>query len=149
MTVRKCLPQRVTAFTQDAISLTAGEELRCGDRLNVFTDLRRQFCKWLTKLDSSGLKCTRPPFSFVGPQLSNNGTLKHKIVCLLQLTGGLKKKWRSMRRDTVEENCQGSSTTRPLSLWSRSRSKSWRNQLLRYSRMWEVYVAFLECSLLF
>lgn len=61
MTVRKCLLQRVTAFTQDIISLTAGEELRCGDRLNVFTALRRQFLNWLNQLDCSGLKCTCPP----------------------------------------------------------------------------------------
>lgn len=47
----------MTAFTQDAISLTSGEELKCGDRLNVFSMLRREFAKWNNHLDSSGEKC--------------------------------------------------------------------------------------------
>ncbi|XP_037622357.1 interferon-induced GTP-binding protein Mx-like isoform X1 [Sebastes umbrosus] len=45
---------KVTAFTQDAISLTAGEELKCGDKLNVFSTLRREFGKWNAHLDYSG-----------------------------------------------------------------------------------------------
>ncbi|XP_037622366.1 interferon-induced GTP-binding protein Mx-like isoform X2 [Sebastes umbrosus] len=48
------LIDKVTAFTQDAISLTAGEELKCGDKLNVFSTLRREFGKWNAHLDYSG-----------------------------------------------------------------------------------------------
>ncbi|XP_071393378.1 interferon-induced GTP-binding protein Mx [Centroberyx affinis] len=48
------LIDKVTAFTQDAIYLTAGEELKCGDRLNVFSILRREFGKWKAQLDHSG-----------------------------------------------------------------------------------------------
>ncbi|KAM8756298.1 uncharacterized protein AB9X84_009540 [Acanthopagrus schlegelii] len=47
---------KVTAFTQDAISLTTGEELKCGDRLNIFSTLRREFRKWIVHLDHSGEK---------------------------------------------------------------------------------------------
>nr|AGL76513.1 interferon inducible protein Mx [Epinephelus akaara] len=50
------LIDKVTAFTQDAISLTTGEELKCGDKLNVFSALRREFAKWNTHLDYSGEK---------------------------------------------------------------------------------------------
>ena len=49
--------QKVTAFTQDAISLTTGEELKCGDRLNIFSTLRREFQKWIALLDRSGESC--------------------------------------------------------------------------------------------
>ncbi|XP_061583827.1 interferon-induced GTP-binding protein Mx-like [Cololabis saira] len=45
---------KVTEFTQDAISLTTGEELKCGERLNVFSVLRREFGKWNAHLDHSG-----------------------------------------------------------------------------------------------
>ncbi|XP_039654490.1 interferon-induced GTP-binding protein Mx-like isoform X2 [Perca fluviatilis] len=38
---------KVTAFTQDAISLTTGEELKCGDQV------RREFGKWNAHLDHS------------------------------------------------------------------------------------------------
>ncbi|XP_070848776.1 interferon-induced GTP-binding protein Mx [Chaetodon trifascialis] len=48
------LIDKVTAFTQDAISLTTGEELKCGDRLNIFSTLRREFGKWIAHLDRSG-----------------------------------------------------------------------------------------------
>nr|ACF75867.1 Mx2 protein [Oplegnathus fasciatus] len=48
------LIDKVTAFTQDAISLTTGEELKCGDRLNIFSTLRREFGKWNAHLDRSG-----------------------------------------------------------------------------------------------
>ncbi|KAM4582189.1 interferon-induced GTP-binding protein Mx-like [Fundulus diaphanus] len=48
------LIDKVTAFTQDAISLTTGEELKCGERLNVFSALRREFGKWKTHLEHSG-----------------------------------------------------------------------------------------------
>ncbi|XP_075952230.1 interferon-induced GTP-binding protein Mx-like [Anarhichas minor] len=48
------LIDKVTAFTQDAINLTTGEELNCGDKLNVFSTLRRGFWKWNAHLDRSG-----------------------------------------------------------------------------------------------
>ncbi|XP_036955983.1 interferon-induced GTP-binding protein Mx isoform X4 [Acanthopagrus latus] len=50
------LIDKVTAFTEDAISLTTGEELKCGDRLNIFSTLRREFRKWIVHLDHSGEK---------------------------------------------------------------------------------------------
>uniref|UniRef100_A0A3Q3VJA8 Interferon-induced GTP-binding protein Mx n=1 Tax=Mola mola TaxID=94237 RepID=A0A3Q3VJA8_MOLML len=50
------LMDKVTAFTQDAISLTAGEELMCGDSINIFSTLRREFGKWIVHLDRSGEK---------------------------------------------------------------------------------------------
>nr|XP_046240534.1 interferon-induced GTP-binding protein Mx-like [Scatophagus argus] len=48
------LTEKVTAFTQDAISLTTGEELKCVDRINIFTTLRREFEKWIVHLEHSG-----------------------------------------------------------------------------------------------
>ncbi|XP_041837170.1 interferon-induced GTP-binding protein Mx [Melanotaenia boesemani] len=48
------LIDKVTEFTQDAISLTTGEELKCGENLNVFSTLRREFGKWKAHLDYSG-----------------------------------------------------------------------------------------------
>ncbi|XP_029357349.1 interferon-induced GTP-binding protein Mx-like [Echeneis naucrates] len=48
------LIDKVTAFTQDAISLTVGEELKCGEKLNIFSTLRREFGKWIQHLDCSG-----------------------------------------------------------------------------------------------
>lgn len=71
------------------------------------------------------------------------GSENTTFVCVLQSTAGLKRKWRSTRKDTVEENFRASSTTRPLSRWSRSRSSSWRNQQSRDSRMSEVFVESL------
>uniref|UniRef100_A0A8C9YJT6 Interferon-induced GTP-binding protein Mx n=1 Tax=Sander lucioperca TaxID=283035 RepID=A0A8C9YJT6_SANLU len=53
------LIDKVTAFTQDAISVTTGEELKCGDRLNVFSTLRREFGKWNAHLDRSGEKFSK------------------------------------------------------------------------------------------
>ncbi|KAL7407885.1 hypothetical protein ABVT39_015150 [Epinephelus coioides] len=50
------LSDKVTAFTQDAISLTTGEEPKCGDKLNVFSTLRREFEKWNAHLDYAGEK---------------------------------------------------------------------------------------------
>ncbi|XP_047438806.1 interferon-induced GTP-binding protein Mx-like [Mugil cephalus] len=50
------LIDKVTAFTQDAISLTIGEELKCGDMLNVFSLLRREFGQWRAILEISGQK---------------------------------------------------------------------------------------------
>lgn len=52
-----CVLQKVTAFTQDAISLTTGEELKCGERLNVFSVLRKEFGKWKAHLEHSGENC--------------------------------------------------------------------------------------------
>ncbi|XP_040015312.1 interferon-induced GTP-binding protein Mx isoform X2 [Xiphias gladius] len=48
------LIDKVTAFTQDAISLATGEELKCGEKLNVFSTLRREFGKWNSHLQHSG-----------------------------------------------------------------------------------------------
>uniref|UniRef100_A0A672ZBC3 Interferon-induced GTP-binding protein Mx n=1 Tax=Sphaeramia orbicularis TaxID=375764 RepID=A0A672ZBC3_9TELE len=48
------LIDKVTAFNQDALNLTVGEELRCGEKLNVFSALRREFAKWRDLLDRSG-----------------------------------------------------------------------------------------------
>ncbi|KAM4612489.1 interferon-induced GTP-binding protein Mx3-like isoform 1-T2 [Polymixia lowei] len=48
------LIDKVTAFCQDAISLTTGEELKCRDRLNVFSMLRKEFGRWKQQLDRSG-----------------------------------------------------------------------------------------------
>ncbi|XP_041638721.1 interferon-induced GTP-binding protein Mx-like [Cheilinus undulatus] len=50
------LIDKVTAFTQDALSLTTGEELKCGEQLNVFSTLRREFGKWNAHLEKSGEK---------------------------------------------------------------------------------------------
>ncbi|XP_051269585.1 interferon-induced GTP-binding protein Mx isoform X6 [Dicentrarchus labrax] len=47
------LIDKVTAFTQDVISLTKGEELKCGDS-NIFSTLRKEFGKWNAHLDHSG-----------------------------------------------------------------------------------------------
>lgn len=48
------LIDKVTAFTQDALSLTSGDELKCGDKMNVFSALRKDFAKWKNILDKSG-----------------------------------------------------------------------------------------------
>ncbi|XP_071393376.1 interferon-induced GTP-binding protein Mx3-like [Centroberyx affinis] len=48
------LIDKVTAFTLDAISLTTGDEVKCGDRLNIFSVLREEFGKWKNLLDHSG-----------------------------------------------------------------------------------------------
>ncbi|KAK1902115.1 Interferon-induced GTP-binding protein Mx [Dissostichus eleginoides] len=50
------LLDKVTAFTHDAINLTTGEELKCGDRFNVFSMLRNEFGKWNNHLLHSGEK---------------------------------------------------------------------------------------------
>ncbi|XP_024915595.1 interferon-induced GTP-binding protein Mx isoform X2 [Cynoglossus semilaevis] len=47
---------KVTAFTQDAISLTKGEELKCGEKLNVFSSLRREFRGLSGHLEQIGYK---------------------------------------------------------------------------------------------
>ncbi|XP_053471503.1 interferon-induced GTP-binding protein MxA [Ictalurus furcatus] len=48
------LIDKVTAFTQDAINLTTGEELKNIQHLNIFSSLRRQFALWKMHLDDSG-----------------------------------------------------------------------------------------------
>ncbi|XP_053172736.1 interferon-induced GTP-binding protein Mx-like [Scomber japonicus] len=50
------LIDKVSAFNQDALSLTTGEELKCGERINVFSTLRREFGKWNNHLEHSGAK---------------------------------------------------------------------------------------------
>ncbi|KAJ8352506.1 hypothetical protein SKAU_G00239820 [Synaphobranchus kaupii] len=48
------LINKVSAFNQDIISLTIGEELRNGYKLNLFSDLRAEFGEWKAQLDCSG-----------------------------------------------------------------------------------------------
>uniref|UniRef100_A0A8C8I387 Uncharacterized protein n=1 Tax=Oncorhynchus tshawytscha TaxID=74940 RepID=A0A8C8I387_ONCTS len=48
------LIDKVTAFTQDAINLSTGEEMKSGVRLNVFSTLRKEFGKWKLHLERSG-----------------------------------------------------------------------------------------------
>ncbi|KAF5889618.1 interferon-induced GTP-binding protein Mx1 [Clarias magur] len=48
------LIDKVTAFTQDSINLTTGEELKNIQHLNIFSGLRRQFALWKAHLDKSG-----------------------------------------------------------------------------------------------
>ncbi|XP_030586310.1 interferon-induced GTP-binding protein Mx-like [Archocentrus centrarchus] len=50
----KFLSDRVSAFTQDAISLTKGEELRCGYKSNIFSTLRTKFEAWEKFIQNSG-----------------------------------------------------------------------------------------------
>ncbi|TWW61792.1 interferon-induced GTP-binding protein Mx-like [Takifugu flavidus] len=48
------LMDKLTAFTHDAISLTTGEDICCGE--NIFSTLRQKFGEWIRHLDSSGVK---------------------------------------------------------------------------------------------
>ncbi|KAF1391317.1 hypothetical protein PFLUV_G00040870 [Perca fluviatilis] len=48
------LIDRVTAFTYDAISLAAGEELKFGGRPNIFAILRKEFAVWKEVIERSG-----------------------------------------------------------------------------------------------
>ncbi|RVE72746.1 hypothetical protein OJAV_G00044440 [Oryzias javanicus] len=48
------LIDKVTEFCQDVVSLTKGEELKCGEKINVFSSLRKDFGKWKTLLENSG-----------------------------------------------------------------------------------------------
>ncbi|KAL3977917.1 C-terminal binding protein [Sarotherodon galilaeus] len=48
------LIDRVSAFTQDAISLTKGEELKCGYNSSIFSILRAQFAVWREAIETSG-----------------------------------------------------------------------------------------------
>ncbi|XP_033481506.1 interferon-induced GTP-binding protein Mx-like [Epinephelus lanceolatus] len=49
------LIDRVSAFTQDAISLTTGEELHFGGRVNIFASLRKEFAAWKEIIERSGV----------------------------------------------------------------------------------------------
>uniref|UniRef100_A0A672H1B1 Interferon-induced GTP-binding protein Mx n=1 Tax=Salarias fasciatus TaxID=181472 RepID=A0A672H1B1_SALFA len=49
------LIDKVSAFTHDAISMTAGEELKCGESFNIFSTLRREFGNWKAHLDHSAI----------------------------------------------------------------------------------------------
>ncbi|KAF4079482.1 hypothetical protein AMELA_G00178530 [Ameiurus melas] len=48
------LTDKITAFTQDAINLTIGEEMKSVKHVNIFSSLRRIFNDWNTDLDISG-----------------------------------------------------------------------------------------------
>uniref|UniRef100_A0A8C2X8W2 Interferon-induced GTP-binding protein Mx n=1 Tax=Cyclopterus lumpus TaxID=8103 RepID=A0A8C2X8W2_CYCLU len=45
----------VAAFTKDAIGLTTGEEIKFGDRLNIFAILREQFAAWKNIIEHFGI----------------------------------------------------------------------------------------------
>nr|XP_057935714.1 interferon-induced GTP-binding protein Mx-like [Doryrhamphus excisus] len=47
---------KVTPFLQDSISLSKGEALKCGQSLNVFLMLRREFREWYAHLNNAGRK---------------------------------------------------------------------------------------------
>ncbi|XP_053471129.1 interferon-induced GTP-binding protein Mx1-like [Ictalurus furcatus] len=47
------LTDKITAFTQDAINLTIGEETKSVPHVNIFSTLRTQFNDWKTDLDIS------------------------------------------------------------------------------------------------
>ncbi|XP_053471135.1 interferon-induced GTP-binding protein Mx1-like [Ictalurus furcatus] len=47
------LTDKITAFTQDAINLTTGEEMKSVPHVNIFSSLRRQFNDWKTDLDKT------------------------------------------------------------------------------------------------
>ncbi|XP_053505848.1 interferon-induced GTP-binding protein Mx1-like isoform X2 [Ictalurus furcatus] len=48
------LTDKITAFTQDAINITIGEETKSVPHVNIFSTLRRQFNDWKTDLDKRG-----------------------------------------------------------------------------------------------
>ncbi|KAK5616442.1 hypothetical protein CRENBAI_011202 [Crenichthys baileyi] len=48
------LIDRVTAFTQDAIYLSKGEDIKCGYKSKIFSMLRQKFAVWKTIIDTSG-----------------------------------------------------------------------------------------------
>ncbi|XP_053333206.1 interferon-induced GTP-binding protein Mx1-like [Clarias gariepinus] len=50
------LTDKITAFIQDAISLTTGEELKSLRHVNIFSRLRKHFDEWKKELDTSGMK---------------------------------------------------------------------------------------------
>ncbi|XP_068449701.1 interferon-induced GTP-binding protein Mx-like isoform X2 [Clinocottus analis] len=49
----------VAAFTKDAISLTTGEEIKFGGKLNIFAILREQFAAWKSIIECSGITFNR------------------------------------------------------------------------------------------
>ncbi|XP_031697099.1 interferon-induced GTP-binding protein Mx-like [Anarrhichthys ocellatus] len=49
------LIDRVAAFTQDAIRLTTGEEIKFGGKLNIFAILREEFADWKYTIEDSGI----------------------------------------------------------------------------------------------
>ncbi|XP_066518041.1 interferon-induced GTP-binding protein Mx3-like [Hoplias malabaricus] len=51
---RVFLIDKVTAFTQDALNLTIGEELKTAPQLKIFYRLREKFASWNQHLDFSG-----------------------------------------------------------------------------------------------
>ncbi|KAM6946545.1 interferon-induced GTP-binding protein Mx-like [Lycodopsis pacificus] len=53
------LIDRVAAFTQDAIRLTTGEEIKFGGKLNIFAILREQFADWKNTIEVSGITFNR------------------------------------------------------------------------------------------
>ncbi|XP_053505849.1 interferon-induced GTP-binding protein Mx1-like isoform X1 [Ictalurus furcatus] len=48
------LTDKITAFTQDAINITIGEETKSVPHVNIFSTLRREFNDWKTDLDKRG-----------------------------------------------------------------------------------------------
>ncbi|KAG7315627.1 hypothetical protein KOW79_020493 [Hemibagrus wyckioides] len=48
------LTDKITAFNQDAISLTIGEEVKSMPKLNIFTALRKDFALWNKDVESIG-----------------------------------------------------------------------------------------------
>ncbi|XP_053471131.1 interferon-induced GTP-binding protein Mx2 isoform X1 [Ictalurus furcatus] len=48
------MTDKITAFTQDAINLTTGEEVKSMSYINIFSGLRKQFSLWKNDLDSVG-----------------------------------------------------------------------------------------------
>ncbi|KAM6980243.1 interferon-induced GTP-binding protein Mx3-like [Aplochiton taeniatus] len=53
------LIDKVTTFIQDTLNLSTGEELKNGDRLNIFSTLRVEFRNWKAHLDRSGEQFNR------------------------------------------------------------------------------------------
>lgn len=72
--------QRVTAFIRDAISLTTGEDLACGENINIFSTLRREFSKWNVHLRKSGRKCECSRFKHSVVVIYS--ALKRTTICL-------------------------------------------------------------------
>ncbi|XP_027012325.2 interferon-induced GTP-binding protein Mx2-like [Tachysurus fulvidraco] len=48
------LTDKITAFTQDAIKMTTGEEMKSLPQINIFTAMRKQFALWKNDLDNFG-----------------------------------------------------------------------------------------------
>lgn len=49
--------KKITAFTQDAINMTAGEEVKSMPYINIFPGLRKHFALWMSDIDSIGDTC--------------------------------------------------------------------------------------------